>query len=241
MQFTDSHLHLQDYKTNNAPQIIADLRAKGFAKVVCASSSPSDWARVADLALRYPDMIIPAFGLHPWYVNEAPADWLDTVERYLRQFPKSWVGECGLDRLKAPSQEGQEAAFAVQIELAEKLNRPLNIHLLKADDWFRKFWRRLPERFMLHSFGGSTGFLREALDNGAFISLSAAVLKRKNGAEIIRTVPLDRLLLESDAPYLSSYGDIPALAAEIAEMKNVGQEEVVNRVFDNFKEFCNEE
>ena len=238
MQFIDSHLHLQDYKTNNAPQIIADLRAKGFVKIVCASSTPSDWNQVADLAARYPDMIIPAFGLHPWYVKGAPADWPDTIRQYLQKFPDAWVGECGLDRLKAPTEDGQAEAFSAQIELAQELSRPLNIHVLKADNWLRRFWPVMPPRFMLHSFGGSIEFLREALTRGAVISLSAAVLKRKNGIEIIRAVPSDRLLLESDAPYLSDYNDIPALAAEIAKIKNTAQAEIIKTVYHNFEEFC---
>ena len=240
MQFIDSHLHLQDYKTNNAPQIIADLRAKGFVKIVCASSVPSDWEQVAALAARYPDMVIPAFGLHPWYIKDAPENWSDKIRGYLQKFSNAWVGECGLDRLKAPAEEGQAEAFAVQIELAKEFNRPLNIHVLKADDWLRPFWQAMPPRFMLHSFGGSIEFLGEALKYGAFISLSASVLKRKNSAEIIRRVPLNRLLLESDAPYLSDYGDIPALAAEIATIKNTGLAEVVNAVYHNFEGFCNE-
>ena len=93
---------------------------------------------------------------------------------------------------------------------------------------------------MLHSFGGSVEFLREALKYGAFISLSSAMLKRKSGGEIIRHIPLDRLLLESDAPYLSDYGDIPSLATEIAGIKNIKQAEIINAVYNNFEGFCNE-
>ena len=75
MQFTDSHLHLQDYKAKDAQQIIADLRAAGFAKVVCASTSPADWEQTAAFAAAAPDLVVPAFGLHPWYIAAAPADW----------------------------------------------------------------------------------------------------------------------------------------------------------------------
>lgn len=237
MQFTDSHLHLQDYKTNNAQQIVADLRRLGFVRVVCASSSASSWKEVASLAVKWPDLIIPAFGLHPWYLKAAPADWLDIVRSYLKEFPSAWVGECGLDRLKAPGEEGQLEVFKEQIKLAEEFNRPLNIHALKAAGWLTDLWPRMPERFMLHSFGGSIGFLRSALKAGARISLSASILKHKNYADVIREVPLSKLLLESDGPFLSDYKDIPEFARKIAELKKIDYAGLVECVYANFKEF----
>lgn len=237
MQFTDSHLHLQDYKTNNALQIIKDLQAKGFVKVVCASSTPKSWEKVASLARQHPDMIIPAFGLHPWYINEAPQDWLFRLETYLNEFPAAWVGECGLDRLKAPSEEGQIEAFTEQIKLACRLNRPLNIHMLKAEDMFKPLWEQMPKRFMFHSFGGSTAFLRQALKAGAMISLSSTILKRRNGLEIINETPLSAMLLESDGPFLSDYADIPEFAHKIAKVKNIDFKLFVDSIYANFEEF----
>lgn len=237
MQFIDSHLHLQDYKTNNAPQIMAELKAKGFAKVVCASSTPSSWETVASFAEQYPDMVLPAFGVHPWYVNEAPENWEQKLYSYLKKFSSSWVGECGLDRLKAPSKEKQLDFFLAQIEIAEQLSRPLNVHAVKAENWFDGLWKRMPKRFMLHSFGGSLNFLHKALEAGAYISLSSAVFKRKNADEIIQSIPLSKLLLESDGPFLSDYGDIPELARQIAEIKQMDCLRLVTEVYNNFEEF----
>lgn len=237
MQFIDSHLHLQDYKTNNAPQIIEDLRSKNFVRVVCASSTPQSWKEVALLARNYPDMIIPAFGLHPWYLNEVQQDWLQQLEAYLNEFPQAWVGECGLDRLKAPSEEGQLKVFIEQIKLACRLERSLNIHMLKAEELFKPLWAQMPKHFMLHSFGGSTAFLHQALEAGAMISLSPTVLKRRNGLEIINETPLSRMLLESDGPFLSSYSDIPEFAKKISEIKNIEFERFVSSIYANFEEF----
>ncbi len=237
MQFIDSHIHLQDYKANNAQQIITDLRAEGFVKVVCMSSQVKDWEQVATLAEQYPEMIVPAFGLHPWYLNEAPLNWLNILREYLLQFPAAWVGECGLDRLKAPTEEGQEQVFLSQAMLARELNRPLSIHLLKAEDWLSRLWSKMPSKFMLHSFGGSLAFLQKALANGAYISLSAAVLKRKNAAEIIKYIPLSKLLLESDGPYLSNYDAIASLVKEIAEHHKMAESSLAEQVYINFKEF----
>ena len=238
MQFIDSHLHLQDYKAKDAQQIIADLRAAGFAKVVCASTSPADWEQTAAFAAAAPDLVIPAFGLHPWYIAAASADWPQQLAAMLQRFPKAWVGECGLDRLKAPSWQGQEEAFAVQCRLAGEFDRPLNIHALKAEDRLARFWPDMPPRFMLHSFGGSLQFLHEALKHGAYISLSPSFLKRGNHSELFRAIPDDRLLLESDAPFLSDYRDIPDFAAALAALGNTDAAALIERVNRNFREFC---
>ncbi len=238
MQFTDSHLHLQDYKTKDAQQIIVDLRAAGFVKVVCAATSPTDWNKVSVFAGLAPDLVIPAFGLHPWHLAAASQDWASALKKQLERFPLAWVGECGLDRVKAPSWDGQEEAFAVQISLAKELSRPLVIHALKVEDKLARFWRAMPPRFMLHSFGGSLSFLRAALGYGAYISLSPAILKRKNYVAIAASVPAERLLLESDSPYLSDYRDIPVLAGDLAAIRKTSTAALIAQVNQNFEEFC---
>ena len=71
MQFIDTHIHLQDYKTKSAPQIIAGARAAGVEKFVCAAVTEKDWPEVAALAEAYPEVVVPAYGLHPWYAGQA--------------------------------------------------------------------------------------------------------------------------------------------------------------------------
>ena len=240
MQFTDSHIHLQDYKLSNAQQIIAEMKHLGFTKVVCVSARPSDWNKVALLAEEYGDFIIPAFGLHPWYVAEADENWENQLIDYLQKFSNAWVGECGLDRLKAPSEDNQLLLFQKQIEIAKKFNRPINIHALRADEWINNLWQDMPKHFIIHSFGGSVEFMRQVLKFGGYISLSASVLKRKNYVDIITNLPLERLLLESDFPYLSSYDQIFNLANTVAQIKKTNQENVVLSVYRNFEELCND-
>lgn len=238
MQFTDSHLHLQEYKTNDAQQIIAKLRALGFTKVVCASTSPQDWQHVAHMVLLAPDMVIPAFGVHPWYLESADSNFAAELKAILRRFPAAWVGECGLDNLKAGNPKKQEQFFVAQIDIAKELGRPLNIHALKADNAIIRLLPQMPQRFMLHSFSGSKEILTAALKHGAYISLSAAILKRKNHLDVVRALPKERLLLESDGPFLSDYTDIPSLAKTIAEIKNIDYASLVAQVNLNFEEFC---
>lgn len=239
MQFTDSHIHLQDYKTKDAQQIISDLQAEGFYKIVCVSTSSNDWAKVAYYASLAKDFVVPAFGVHPWYLSSESTNFIDILINYLTKFPDSWVGECGLDKLKTSNNiTKQEEIFKIQIDIAKEFNRPLNIHLLKAEQEMVKFLSVMPKSFMFHSFSGSKEFLLLSLKKGAYISLSQSILRRKNHLEIISLIPLNRLLLESDAPFLSDYKDIPLMAQYIATVKRIDYVQLLLQVNQNFEEFC---
>lgn len=234
---TDAHCHLQDYPPVEREKLIAELKARGFAKVVCASTTEQSWQNVAELARKYPDQIVPAFGVHPWYLNTVSKEWKKNLEACLREFPSAWVGECGLDFLKAPA-EGQQGVFEAQTALAKEFARPLVVHALKAESQLAALLPQLPKQTVFHSFGGSLPFLDKALQAGVYISLSAAVLRRKTGAEIIKAVPMERLLTETDAPYLSTYDDFENLLAEIAKIKAISLEALVDQVCCNFEEVC---
>lgn len=227
---------MQDYKTNNAQQIVSDMQDIGFAKVVCVSSTPKSWENVAKITMQHSNFVIPAFGLHPWYIKQATVDWQQQLRCYLNKFSNAQVGECGLDCLKVEPEKQQEV-FEAQINLAKEFNRPLNIHILKADEWFLTFLPRISSKFMLHSFSGSIELLHTITKAGGFISLSSGVLKRKNGTNIIKEVPLSKLLIESDGPYLSNYNNIPELVTSIADVKGIDAKELSSIIYSNFKEF----
>ena len=83
MYITDSHIHLQDYKEKNKQKIINDMKNLHFSKIICASSHPSDWKKIAELAESNPDFVTPAFGVHPWYVAEVGKNWKEELNNYL--------------------------------------------------------------------------------------------------------------------------------------------------------------
>ena len=143
MQFIDSHIHLQDYKLNNAPQFVAGMKQKGFIGAICPSTSDADWEKILHLAKQYPDFVISALGVHPWYISLAESKWPDKLKNVLQQNPDCLIGECGLDKLKNPELEPQKNVFAIHIELASELSRPIIIHAVKADEWLQDFWNRL--------------------------------------------------------------------------------------------------
>ena len=200
MNFTDMHIHLQDYKANCATDIIENARAAGVGRMVCAATAESDWPAVAALAEKYPHTVVPAFGVHPWYAGETAAGWEHRLHKRLLSAPEALVGESGLDGLRG-DQAAQKTVFSVQAALAKDLRRPLVIHAVKAVAALSAFLPQMPERFMIHSFNGRTEHLRPILNAGGYVSFSASILKNRDAGEIVRLVPEDRLLIETDGPY----------------------------------------
>ena len=179
MNFTDMHIHLQDYKANCATDIIENARAAGVGRMVCAATAESDWPAVAALAEKYPHTVVPAFGVHPWYAGETAAGWEHRLHKRLLSAPEALVGESGLDGLRG-DQAAQKTVFSVQAALAKELRRPLVIHAVKAVAALSAFLPQMPERFMIHSFNGRTEHLRPILNAGGYVSFSASILKNRD-------------------------------------------------------------
>ncbi|MBC2605648.1 TatD family hydrolase [Pelagicoccus albus] len=206
MEFYDAHCHLQDARLE--PHL-DDLQKRynrfGVGGAVVNGTGEGDWHQVARLCQRY-SFLKPSFGLHPWRVNEASGRWKESMLERLDQFPQAGVGEIGLDRwIQGYDLEKQEEAFVWQLRIAAERNLPVSIHCLKAWGWMLEVLQRveLPSRgFLLHSYGGSSEMVEAFADLGAYFSVSAyfAFERKAKQRDAFRKVPLDRLLIETDAP-----------------------------------------
>jgi TatD DNase family protein len=203
MTLHDSHNHLQRFA--DPARIIAEMRTAGIAGCVVNGTCEDDWEDVARLAERFPDFVAPAFGLHPWQAAGRSTAWLATLGEYLDRFPDASLGECGLDGWVAdPPLEIQREVFLPQLALARERRLPLTIHALKAwEPLFEAFaGEPPPEKFLLHSFGGSPELAKRLAATGAWFSFSGHFLHPRK-AKVLAAfgqVPRDRLLVESDAP-----------------------------------------
>ena len=238
MQFIDTHVHLQDYKTNNTQQIVLKLRSLGFVKVVCVSAKAQDFALVASLSESEKDLIIPAFGVHPWYLENLSGDWLDVLRQYLQKYKNAHIGESGVDRLHGGDMDKQIQILREQMKLADEFDRPINLHILRAEDAFLSLKKDWPERMVLHSFFGSKQFLEEMLKTKAFFALNPKMLNRSNTDELIKQIPIERLLTESDAPYQADFEDIATLIERLAVIYDIKKEKLAEIVADNFRRLC---
>lgn len=245
MHFLDSHIHLQDYKTQEVKNVVNNAAKNNVMRFINASAHPKDWETVRELAKQYPQ-IIPAFGVHPWYVGVIGAGWISKLEQYLLSIPQALVGECGIDRLKNSDIALQMNILLPQIELANKYGRPLIIHAVKANTEFSELFSILPERTVFHSFTGSAEWGREIQKHGFFLGLNFSVLRKKNIAEILHYINLERVLLETDGPYQNNTEgetlpqNLPSLAEQVASFTGVSTAEFMDILADSQRKFLGE-
>lgn len=203
--WTDAHNHLQDPRLGDSTPVITAMRAAGVERCVVNATREADWPAVEKLALARPDFVFPAFGIHPWHAHTTTPGWQERLAGLLEKHPHASLGECGLDQwIPSPPIEVQRPVFIDQLRLAREMDRPLTIHCLKA--WgplFDAFAQAPPpDRFLMHSFGGSIETARRLIPLGAYFSFSGYFLQQRKSAvvDVFRQLPPDRILLETDAP-----------------------------------------
>jgi TatD DNase family protein len=200
----DAHNHLQDKRFEDPHSLWKILEQENIQKIVVNGSCEEDWSDVLNLASGHPQ-VIPSFGYHPWYINERSADWKSALSRFLSETPSA-IGEIGLDRwIKDYDLPQQEEVFVWQLRLAAERNLPASIHCLEAWGKLLDLLRRGPRPqcgFVLHSFGGPQQMIDPLADLGAYFSLPGYFAHERKGRqrEAFRHVPVDRLLIETDAP-----------------------------------------
>jgi TatD DNase family protein len=208
----DTHAHLFDDRfTSDLPAVLARAAAVGVERVVCLGIDAVSNRASVRIANTHP-LVVAAVGIQPNHVAEAaPGDW-DEVVRLAETEPRVvGIGETGLDRYwdRAPFSL-QEEYFVRHIELARRLRKPFVIHCREAEaDVVRvlraEFDRHGPVRGVMHSFSGDADTARACLDMGLFVSFAGMVTYKtaQSLRDVAADVPLDRLLVETDAPYLA--------------------------------------
>ena len=208
----DTHAHLDDRRLR--PQIadvLARARAEGVVQVVAIATTAEDSASVVDLASQHPG-VFAAVGIHPNDAGEArPDDWDRIVDLAARPRVVA-IGETGLDRHwdRTPFPIQQDY-FARHLDLAHRLGRPVVIHCRESEADILEQLRSLgrPVSGVLHSFTGDWDLAQSFLDLGLHLSIAGMVTFANKTLDPLRDaasrVPLDRLLVETDSPYLTPH------------------------------------
>jgi len=243
MYFTDSHIHLQDYAATEVKNVVAEAHKANVREFVVPSSAPNDWQKIVALTKNMPG-VIGAIGVHPWCVEKSEPSALDLMEKILKKNHKLWVGECGIDRIKNPDTEKQHEFFLRQIELADKYNRAVIIHAVKADEEIARYFEILPKRTIFHSFTGSIEWGKKIQSAGFYLGLNFSFFKKENYVEMLQQLDLNRILLETDAPYQQTKGyvsnvpkNLPVLISGMAAVGKLSEIEVSAIVAQNWKNF----
>ena len=247
---THSHIYGSEFDDDRA-EVLQRARLAGVDKVLLPNINEESIARMLQVAKEYPDMCYPMMGLHPEDVKEDWAQVLDRMEMQLDGMIA--VGEVGLDFYwDTTFRKEQIEAFERQICWAVERNLPLVIHMRKAEQELLEVMERHKSdglRGVFHCFGGSKETASRMLKHEGFVLGIGGVVTFRNSrlAETLRHVPLDRIVLETDAPYLAPVPyrgkrNEPSYVAHVArflsDIYNVSEEEVndvtnlaVKRVF----------
>lgn len=228
MRLVDSHVHLQDYGLRiDVPEVVSQAAEAGVSLLVCNGTNENDWRTVLDYAGRLPG-VLPCLGLHPWFVSERSCDWFSILEE-LVQTTNCGIGETGLDRLsKDCNKPLQEESFRLQLELARRYERPVMVHCVRAWGWLMDVLRSeasLPSGMLIHSYGGSVDLIKPLSEMGAYFSFSGKVLFEDyaQSRRSLTAVPIDRLLLETDAPNMlppERFRSVSVLSSEGKELNH---------------------
>lgn len=246
--YFDSHSHLDDARFDaDRDEIMAGLAASGVGLILDVGCDLPSSERAVALAERYP-FVYAAVGSHPDDAASVDGALLDRY-RALAAHPKvRAIGEIGLDYHYEDVPRAQQiVAFEQQLELAEALRLPAVVHEREAHGDAMDILRRHPDaRGVFHCFSGSAEMALWLIERGWYIGFTGVVTFKnaRRAVEAVRALPLDRILIETDCPYMapepyrgrrndSRY--VPLVAAKIAELKGISPEEAGEHTTENAK------
>lgn len=214
MTLSDTHCHLQDPRFEGIlDSLLTTCRAAGIQRWMVNATRESDWETVASLTARHPG-VFASFGLHPWWQKERSPDWQHALHSLLLIYPGAAIGETGLDRWMPDSDmEDQLGVLRSHLELSRALNRPVTLHCLRAWPELAACVKHCPPSsrgFLLHSYAGPAADIHRWTKAGAYFSFSPAFLAPRKSAvrEMFKAIPLERLLIETDAPDMAPPRDL---------------------------------
>lgn len=248
----DTHAHYADHAFDTDRDILLEsLPEKGVKYIMLASSSVDDTAENAVLAEKY-DYIYAASGVHPESVDSNPENYLDIVRNTVLGSEKiRAIGEIGLDyHYEGYSRDKQIGLFEEQLLLAKELDLPVIVHSRDACEDTLNILKKYKPAGVVHCFSGSAETAKEIIKLGMYIGFTG-VLTFKNARKALNAleaVPLDKLLLETDCPYMAPVpfrgkrcdsSMIACTAEKAAEIKNIDVQELIDITCENAKRFYN--
>jgi len=235
----DTHCHLDAAEFDaDRDGVAAAARAAGVWRMVIPAVERANFGAVASVCRDYPGCV-PAFGIHPLYAGRARDEDLDALREILRQESPVAVGEIGLDRYLEPRDDVlQEGWFAAQLELARDAGLPVLLHVRRAVDPVLGHLRRCRVGGgIAHAFNGSRQQADEFIKLGFKLGFGGAMTfpRATRIRELATTLPLDSIVLETDAPDIApdwltggrnAPDQLPRIAQTLAELRGISVEDV---------------
>ncbi len=242
----DAHAHYDDkWFDDDRSALLSSLPQHGVATIVNAAVDIATAQTAIGYAETYPHMYACA-GIHPENLDGLADDYLDQLTELLSHPKAVALGEIGLDYHWDIPRELQHRIFEEQLILARELDVPVVIHDREAHGDVMGYIRKYQPKGLMHCFSGSVEMLKEVIKLGMSISLGGTVTFKnaRVPVEVAAAVPLDRLLLETDAPYLSPVPfrgkrndsrNIAYTAERIAEIRGMDAQELIDITTENAK------
>lgn len=247
----DTHSHYDDSKFNpDREDVLGRLQGQGVSFVVSCGCDIDSTQFNFDLAQKY-DFFYFASGLHPEDLEGASLDDLALIEKFAKNKKCVAIGEIGLDyHWMSSTKEVQRDFFEAQLELAKRMSLPVIVHDREAHGDTLDILKNAKPNGVLHCFSGSKEMAREIIKLGMYIGLNGVVTfqNARKSLEVVKEIPLDRLVLETDCPYLapvpmrgkrndSSY--IPYIAEKIAQVLEMDTQKLLDITSENAKKLYN--
>ena len=249
----DSHAHYYSHQFDSDREQLLGwvLQERGVVGIVNMGSDLESCYATLELTRRY-DYIWGGVGIHPEDALDLPEDWLGQIQEMLKEPKIVAVGEIGLDYhwLDACPKDRQQEVFATQLELARELALPVVVHDREAHADTLEFLKKYKSAGVVHCFSGSWETAREILDLGMYIGLGGVVTFKnaRHAVEVARNIPLERLVLETDAPYMAPVpyrgkrndsSLIAFVAEKIGELRGMEAQAVLDITAENTRRLFN--
>lgn len=258
MQLIDSHCHIDSpLFDNDREAVLARALANNVSDIIVPAIAANHWQSLTSLGKQYSQLKI-AYGLHPMFMAQHQPQDLDILEQWLQSETAIAVGECGLDFFifdkhsdTQQAKKAQQDLFIQQLALAKHYQLPVIIHSRKSLDLVLKEIRQQPDlQGVVHSFSGSQQQAHQLIDQGFYLGFGGPITysRAKKLRHLAQSLPLDALLLETDAPDQpdSSHDGLrnePAflrhIAQTVAQLRGIPVQQVAEITTQNAKKLFN--
>ncbi|RZP30253.1 TatD family deoxyribonuclease [bacterium] len=242
---TDSHCHLfYDQIFRDIDNVLIRSKRLGVSRFICVGTNINDSLLSLDIAEKFENVYCSA-GIHPHDSQDVDKDYIQQIELIMNSKKMIAIGEIGLDYFRnISSKKNQIKVFNELLQLAEKINKPIIFHNRDADQDIIDILSSYPNVIgVSHCFSSTLSTAKKLLDMGYYISFSGNLtFKNSNLSTVAKYLPLDRLLVETDSPYLSPEpyrgkpnepGRTRYVAEKLAEIHNISFESVAEQTTKN--------
>lgn len=240
----DTHCHIYSEYYEDISKLIDEIQEAGIKKIIVNGCDMKSNLEVLELTKKY-DIIYGALGFHPTELDDYNDEYIKWLDEHINDNKIVAIGEIGLDyHYDNVDKIKQNIVFKKQLEIAKKYNKPIIVHSRDAIKDTYDTLSKYELRGSIHCYSGSLEMAKEFIKLGYYIGVGGVCTYKnaKNIINVLETIPLTYILLETDSPYLSPEGkrgekntpaNIPIIVNKISEIKRVTKAEIISITTDN--------